>query len=81
MSCGLVMELPDSVFCVERDRDPTYLASIFDTDFCDYSDLWETDMEDNELVKVADEIYCPVVEDISLDDNELCSAVEKIESE
>ena len=32
-------------------------------------------------MKVVDEVekYCPIVEDISIDDNELCSAVEKIE--
>ena len=27
------------------------------------------------------ERYCPIIEDISLDDSELCTAVEKIEQE
>ena len=39
-------------------------------------------MEDSELLEVVNHVesYSPIVEDISLDDSELCSAVEAIES-
>ena len=42
---------------------------------------------DSELVDASQKVeekkepYCPITEDISLDDQELCSAVEKIEEE
>ena len=76
-----VMELSDAHFTCNRDWDPSYLKSIFDTDFYEYSDLWSNSMDDSEILDVATfgEPYQPIV--ISMDDNELCSAVEKIESE
>ena len=63
--------------------DPEYLESIFDVDFKDISDLWDNNMSDSELLEVANVVdrYCPIVEDISLDDNVLYSAVEQIEKE
>ena len=77
------MDICDSLLLRNRDWDPAYLASIFDTEFSDCLDLWSSDMEDNELLEVVKhvETYCPIVEDISLDDSELCSAVEEIESQ
>ena len=68
---------------MNRDWDPVYLASIFDQDFNDMSELWSSDMNDREVVHVANhgEIYSPIVEDISFDDSELCHAVEQIENE
>ena len=54
---------------------------LFDEDFHDFSELWCGNMENRDLVNAVEklEIYSPVVEDISLDDNVLCQAVEKIE--
>ena len=76
-------ELDDCNLLLYRDWDPAYLASIFDSDFNDNTDLWNNSMDDLEVVHVAKhgERYCPIVEDISMDDFELCSAVEQIESE
>ena len=39
--------------------------------------------EDSVLIKEMEEYerYCPIVEDISLDDNVLCDAVQRIEDE
>ena len=78
-----VMEDSDELLLENRDWDPLYLSSIFDSDFCDHSNLWINDMGDQELVGVVEhlETYCPEVEDISLGDSELCSAVEHIENE
>ena len=77
------MEVPDCMFYLNRDWDPCYLSSIVDSDFYEFGELWNTDMDDRELVNYVDKIdkYCPIVEDISLDDRELCSAVETIEAE
>ena len=57
------------------------MRSLFDTDFYDFSTLWNSSVEDNDLIKAVDEVekYSPILEDISLDDSELCTAVEKIE--
>ena len=65
------------------DWDPSYLSCIFDVDFDDCSDLWISDVSDSDLLGIVTimESYCPIVEDISMDDNELCQAVEKIEEE
>ena len=73
----------DSSFLLNCDCDPVYLVSIFDVDFHDISDLWDNNMEDCELLDVVTTIekYSPIVEDISLEDDVLYSAVEQIESE
>ena len=75
------MELSDSVLLKNRDRDPSYLSSIFDVDFYEINDLWNSSMSDFELMEGVNfvEKYCPIVEDISMDDEELCQAVETIE--
>ena len=77
------MELCDSHLWVNRDWDPVYLSSIFDADFNDYSDLWDNNISDLELITSVErmETYCPIVEDISMEDSELCLAVEQIETE
>ena len=77
------MEVPDRVLCDNRDWDPSYLASLFSTDFFEFNDLWHTDITDSELLKEMDKVECysPLVEDISLEDEELCQAVERIELE
>ena len=77
------MEVPDICFLWNRDWDPYYFGEIFQHDFYDYSDMWSNDIGDTELLESVNKIktYCPVVEDISFDDNELCQAVEWIEEE
>ena len=56
---------------------------IFDKSFDNISELWLDGVEDSVLLKEMEnyECYCPIVEDISLEDDELCSAVERIEYE
>ena len=77
------MDLPDSVICQNRDWDHSYLCQIFDQDFHDFTKLWKLNNMDSELVSESDKLekYCPIMEDISLDDEVLCSAVESIEQE
>ena len=77
----MVMEVSDAVLSSNRDWDPGYLASIFDMDFFEFNELWGNSVNNKQLVDAVRDVekYNPIVEDISLDDNELCSAVEKIE--
>lgn len=77
------MELSDSELWLNRDWDPSYLVEIFRESFDDCNDLWEADLSDCELLKQVEimEKYTPIVEDISMDDELLCSAVERIEEE
>ena len=46
----------------------------------EYGELWSSDRD---LVMDVEKLekYCPIVEDISMDDQELCEAVEQIEYE
>ena len=77
------MELCDNDLWTNRDWDPSYLQQLFSDEFYDYSDMWKSNVSDGELVKECERVdkYCPIIEDISLYDDTLCSAVEKIESE
>ena len=77
------MDLPDRILTSNRDWDPNYLMDIMSEDFYDFGDLWGSTVNDRELVRDVEKLekYCPVVEDISMDDETLCSAVEKIEEE
>ena len=54
---------------------------LFSDEFEDYSDMWKSNITDMELVNEVNkmEFYCPIVEDISIEDNVLCTTVEKIE--
>ena len=73
----------DDIF-VNLDWDPSYLGSIFNQDFYEMAELWnEGYVKDSYLLKAVEknEIYQPIVEDISLDDHILHSAVEKMEAE
>ena len=65
------------------DWDPSYLRQLFSQDFYEFSDFWSSNTNDKELVKEVEKVekYCPVVEDISIEDDILCTAVEKIEEE
>ena len=79
------MEVSDSMLFRNRDWDPSYLKLLFAEDFNDVSDLWQSNVTDcelmNETCRVERERYCPITEDISMDDTTLCSVVEKIEEE
>ena len=78
-----MMEVSDKNLCENLDWDPAYLSSIFDCDFHDISYLWNIEMNDMELMEVVRDVerYSPIVEDISIEDSELCRAVEQIEEE
>ena len=79
------MEVSDHLLVSNRDWDPSYLQLLFQEDFYDHSELWKSNVQDKELVtetaRVERERYCPITEDISLDDEILYTGVEKIEEE
>ena len=77
------MEVSDECFVENCDWDPSYLALLFSEEFNDFGDLWKSNVTDMELVSEVNklEAYCPIVEDISLEDEVLCTAVERIEEE
>ena len=77
------MDVPNITFCQNRDWDPSYLQQLLSQDFYDYDELWSSNIGNMELVKEVEKVerYSPIVEDISLEDDILCSAVEKIEEE
>ena len=80
------MELSDRLFFTHCDWDPQYLRDLVTQDFYEFKEHWENSLPDIELVKategaMATEAYRPLVEDISLDDEALCEAVEQIEYE
>ena len=75
------MDISDSLLWKNRDWDPSYLLDIVSEDFYDFGDLWDSSICDSDLVSSVEnmEKYCPIVEDISVDDEFLCEAVEEIE--
>ena len=80
-----VMDL-DIDFSSNLDWDPCYLALIFNVDFYDMSELWNSSsgLNDSELIEAMENFerngkYVPLVEDISFDDDFLRNAVESIE--
>ena len=75
------MEFSDEYFSTNCDWDPCYLAMLFEEEFNDFSLLWISEISDVELITEGSkmDVYCPIVEDISIEDDVLCSAVEKIE--
>ena len=77
------MELSDSYLCLNCDWDPSYLHSIFDKSFDDCSELWINEVEDSALIREMEHLehYCPIVEDMSIEDEVLCNAAEQIENE
>ena len=81
----VIMEVSDIELSKNRDWDPNYLRDLMMDDFYELNDLWQSNIRDGDLVPETDrvecECYCPLVEDISLEDEVLCSAVEKIEEE
>ena len=79
------MDVSDYYLLQNRDWDPSYLSQLFSELFYyDFTDLWNTgNMNDMDLVSAVEKVekYSPIVEDISLDDEVLCAAVEQIEDE
>ena len=67
------------------DWDPVYLAHLFSEDFNDMSSLWNSEIvSDSEMLKInveSEEKYQPVIEDISLEDDMLHDAVNRIEAQ
>ena len=78
-----MMDVSDAVIWRNKDWDPSYLLDIFTEDFYNFDELWDNSLTDSDLVQGVSKIekYFPVVEDISMDDEELCKAVEQIEYE
>ena len=74
-------EISDRLLMSDRIWDPGYLYEICQQDFYQFEELWGMNPNDMELVKEVEKVesYCPIVEDISLDDEVLCSAVTDIE--
>ena len=77
------MDVSDKLLVSNFDWDPAYLQEIFEGEFDDFSDLWASDISDMELVNEGERIekYSLITEDITLEDEELCCAVEKIKAE
>ena len=73
------MDLADRVFVTNCDWDPQYLLEVVTEDFYDFKEHWENCLSDMDLVAAEEPRYCPVAEDISLDDETLYEAVEQIE--
>ena len=82
-SCYINVMMDEEDFISNLDWDPFYLARIFDVDFYDMSELWNdpSAVSDSEIVHAMDTKYCPIVEDISVDDECLYDAVQAIENE
>lgn len=77
------MDISDSNMLRNRDWDPCYLAEVFTQDFFEFNELWSSDVTDKQLVENSNKLekYSPIVEDISMDDETLCAAVEEIEEQ
>lgn len=79
----VTMDVSDDYLKLNRDWDPSYLSMFFSDDFYVFLELWSLNMGDKELVNAVEklEIYSPIVEYISLDDNVLYQAVKQMEQE
>ena len=77
----LAMEFED--LSCNLDWDPSYLLLIFYQDFYDMSELWNasSSISDSDILKAMYQKYSPIIEDISIDDDSLCEAVEAIENQ
>ena len=73
------MDIADCVFVTNLDWDPQYLMECVTQDFYDFTEHWQNCLSDKELIdgQRPGPQYCPVVEDISLDDD----TVQQIEHE
>ena len=77
------MDSCDSDLLSNRDWDPVYLRELFTEDFYEFKDLWKSNVNDMELVEHSQKVECyvPIVEDISVEDDVLCSAMDEVEKE
>ena len=76
------MEIADQMFITNHDWDPYYLRELVTQDFYDFKNHWENSgISDMDLVSTEEGRYCPLVEDISLDDSTLYEAVSQIEEQ
>ena len=79
------MDIADHVFVTNLDWDPQYLMECVTQDFYDFTEHWQNCLSDKELIDGKrlgpGSWYCPLVEDISLNDDTLYEAVEQIEHE
>ena len=69
------MDISDHILLRNRDWDPDYLLDVFSSDFFEYRELWSSgNISDRDLVTDVEKLekYCPIIEDISMDDQELC---------
>ena len=80
--------MEDYDLLLNLDWDPLYLASIFDEDFNDMSYLRNlscslSDVQVSEALDTVEKMtnYCPVTEEISMDDSVLHDTVKQIEKE
>ena len=81
---GVAMDIADHVFVTNLDWDPQYLMECVTQEFYDFTEHWQNCLSDKELIdgeRPRPGSYCPLVEDISLDDDTLYEAVEQIEQE
>ena len=76
----LEIELSDEVLSKNMDWDPSYMSQSLSDHFFEFYDLWVRNSLDMELFKEVEK-YSPIVKDISMDDQTLCTAMEKIENE
>ena len=76
----LEIELSDEVLSKNIEWDPSYLSQSMSEDFFEFSDLWVRNSLDMELVKEVEK-YSLIVKYISIDDETLCTAMEKIGNE
>ena len=79
---AVAMDIADRVFITNRDWDPHYLRELVTEDFYDFTEHWKG-LSDMELVAAegsSEARYCPVTEDISLDDDTLYEVVAQIEN-
>ena len=77
------MDISDRLFVTNRDWDSQYLRELVTQDFYDFKEHWQSSvMSDKELIVAERQTpYCPVTEDISIDDATLYEAVAQIEDE
>ena len=77
------MDILNEMLVSEQYWDPLYLHELFREDFYDFNPLWKSSLCHRDLVHAVETLkrYNPLVDDISLDDDVLCSAVKEIELE
>ena len=77
------MEISDANLVSNRDWDPCYLRELFSEDFFEFKEHWDKSISDAALNSEMEKLdkYSPIVEDITLEDEVLYNAVERIEDE